>query len=216
MPRSVSAPQAESRGQRMREVEPAHVTALHYVISNDGSSNTCARLTLCLSDPASPLLGRAFDVELPPATNGHAEFVIPKHRFLTSVRRMWGLGDLCQVQPGSPAWPLASCCASLRPCLLSARQTFPSRLYSQALLSFKLGLHPHRPVLRIYAGHATMQAGFYSPVARPGACACSAGAAFLTMPCSLLPSHCTLTACGAPWKKMLATCMAATVSWLAS
>lgn len=89
--------QTESRGQRMREVEPAQVMALDYIISNDGSSNTCARLTLCLSDPTSPLLGRTFDVELPPATNGHAEFVIPKHRFLASVHRMWRRGDRCQV-----------------------------------------------------------------------------------------------------------------------
>ena len=89
--------QAASRGQRMREVEPAHVTALSYIISNDGASNTCARLTLRLSDPESPLQGCTFDVELPPATNGHAEFVIPQHRFLTSVHRMWKRGDRCQV-----------------------------------------------------------------------------------------------------------------------
>ena len=81
----------------MREVEPAHVIALSYIISNDGASNTCARLTLRLSDPGSPLQGRTFDVELPPATNGHAEFVIPQHRFLTSVHRMWKRGDRCQV-----------------------------------------------------------------------------------------------------------------------
>ena len=89
--------QAESRGQRMREVEPAHVIALSYVISNDGASDSCARLTLRLSDPESPLQGRTFDVELPPATNGHAEFVIPRHRFLASVNRMWKRGDCCQV-----------------------------------------------------------------------------------------------------------------------
>ena len=89
--------QAESRGHRMREVEPAHVVALSYVISNDGASDTCARLTLRLSDPESPLQGRTFDVELPPATNGHAEFVIPQHRFLASVHRMWKRGDRCQV-----------------------------------------------------------------------------------------------------------------------
>lgn len=81
----------------MREVEPAHVIALTYAISNDGASDTCARLTLRLSDPRSPLQGRTFDVELPPATNGHAEFVIPQHRFLASVHRMWKRGDRCQV-----------------------------------------------------------------------------------------------------------------------
>ncbi|KAL3137809.1 hypothetical protein ABBQ38_005065 [Trebouxia sp. C0009 RCD-2024] len=94
---SIVSTAAESRGQRMREVEPAHVTALTYVISNDGARDTCARLTLRLSDPRSPLQGRTFDVELPPATNGHAEFVIPQHRFLASVHRMWKRGDRCQV-----------------------------------------------------------------------------------------------------------------------
>ncbi len=90
--------QAESRGQRMREVEPATVTALDYIISNDGTSNTCAKLKLRLSDPASPLQGRTFEVELPPPNCGHAEFVVPRHRFLTSVHRMWKRGDCCQVQ----------------------------------------------------------------------------------------------------------------------
>lgn len=81
----------------MREIEPAHVVALSYVISNDGASNTCAQLTLQLSDPGSALQGRTFEVDLPPATNGHAEFVIPQHRFLASVHRMWKRGDRCQV-----------------------------------------------------------------------------------------------------------------------
>lgn len=110
----------------MREVEPAHVTALSYIISNDGASNTCARLTLRLSDPSSPLQGRTFQVELPPATNGHAEFVIPQHRFLASVHRMWQRGHRCQVPclrsppspPGPPCpllpLPFLSCCPCLR------------------------------------------------------------------------------------------------------
>ena len=81
----------------MREVEPAHVIALDYIISDDGTSNTCAKLRLQLSDPASPLQGRTFDIELPPPNCGHAEFVVPKHRFLASVHRKWKVGDCCQV-----------------------------------------------------------------------------------------------------------------------
>lgn len=81
----------------MREVEPACVTAINYIISDDGTSNTCARLRLQLDDPNSPLEGRSFDVELPPPNCGHAEFVIPRHRFLASVRRKWQRGDCCQV-----------------------------------------------------------------------------------------------------------------------
>ena len=81
----------------MREVEPARVAALDYVISNDGTSNTCAKLRLQLSDTASPLVDRTFEVELPPPNCGHAEFVVPRHRFLASVHRMWKRGDCCQV-----------------------------------------------------------------------------------------------------------------------
>ena len=92
-------PQAGTRGARMREVEPAQVVSLDYVISNDGTSNTCAKLRLRLSDPSSPLVDRTFDVELPPPNCGHAEFVIPHHRFLASVHRMWKQGDQCQVSP---------------------------------------------------------------------------------------------------------------------
>ena len=101
--------QAETRGQRMREVEPARVLALDYVITNDGTSNTCARLRLQLSDPASPLLGRTFEVDLPPPNCGHAEFVVPQHRFLTSVRRMWKRGDCCQVRCHTPKAFCVSC-----------------------------------------------------------------------------------------------------------
>ncbi len=89
--------QAETRGQRMREVEPARVIALDYIISDDSTSNTCAKLRLQLSDPGSPLQGRTFDIELPPPNCGHAEFVVPKHRFLASVHRKWQVGDCCQV-----------------------------------------------------------------------------------------------------------------------
>ena len=92
-----SVRQAETRGQRMREVEPARVIALDYIISDDGTSNTCAKLRLQLSDPGSPLRGRTFDIELPPPNCGHAEFVVPKHRFLASVHRKWTVGDCCQV-----------------------------------------------------------------------------------------------------------------------
>ena len=81
----------------MREVEPARVIALDYIISDDGTSNTCAKLRLQLSDPGSPLQGRTFDIELPPPNCGHAEFVVPKHRFLASVHRKWQVGDCCQV-----------------------------------------------------------------------------------------------------------------------
>ena len=81
----------------MREVEPAQVIALDYVISNDGTSNTCARQRLRLSAPSSPLVDRTFDVELPPPNCGHAEFVIPRHRFLASVHKRWKQGDQCQV-----------------------------------------------------------------------------------------------------------------------
>lgn len=98
----------------MREIEPAHVVALSYVISNDGASNTCARLTLQLSDPSSALQGRTFEVDLPPATNGHAEFVIPQHRFLASVHRMWKRGDHCQV-PALLADPLSLALHSIFP-----------------------------------------------------------------------------------------------------
>ena len=81
----------------MREVEPAVVIALDYSISNDGTSNTCARVELQLTAPDSPLLGRTFQVELPPPNCGHAEFVIPRHRFLTSVHKRWIHPAECQV-----------------------------------------------------------------------------------------------------------------------
>lgn len=97
----------------MREVEPAEVTALGYAISNDGTSNTCARLQLRLTDPTSPLLGRTFDVELPPPNCGHAEFVVPRHRFLASVQRRWMPGDQCQVR--SP--DAASCSKAEHGCI---------------------------------------------------------------------------------------------------
>lgn len=89
--------QAGSEGQGMREVEPALVTALDFSISNDGTSNTCARVELQLTDPTSPLLGCTFHLELPPPNCGHAEFVIPRHRFLTSIQRRWACPDECQV-----------------------------------------------------------------------------------------------------------------------
>lgn len=85
----------------MREVEPVRVIALDYIISDDGTSNTCAKLRLQLSDPGSPLQGRTFDIELPPPNCGHAEFVVPKHRFLASVHRKWQVGDCCQACPCS-------------------------------------------------------------------------------------------------------------------
>ena len=81
----------------MREVEPAVVVALDYSISNDGTSNTCARVDLQLTDPRSPLAGCTFQLELPPPNCGHAEFVIPRHRFLTSIQRQWACPDECQV-----------------------------------------------------------------------------------------------------------------------
>lgn len=101
--------QAETRGQRMREVEPACVIALDYIISDDGTSNTCAKLRLQLSDPSSPLQGRSFDIELPPPNCGHAEFVVPKHRFLASVHRKWQVGDCCQVCAFSGSGSVADC-----------------------------------------------------------------------------------------------------------
>jgi len=91
----------------MREVEPAHVVALDYIISDDGTSNTCAKLRLQLSDPGSPLQGRTFDIELPPPNCGHAEFVVPKHRFLASVHRKWKVGDCCQACACSDSGPVA-------------------------------------------------------------------------------------------------------------
>lgn len=89
--------QAGREGQGMREIEPALVTALGFSISNDGTSNTCARVELQLTDPASPFLGCTFQIELPPPNCGHAEFVIPRHRFLTSIQRRWACPDECQV-----------------------------------------------------------------------------------------------------------------------
>ncbi|KAL0034434.1 hypothetical protein WJX79_002167 [Trebouxia sp. C0005] len=107
---SIVSTLAETRGQRMREVEPVRVIALDYIISDDGTSNTCAKLRLQLSDPGSPLQGRTFDIELPPPNCGHAEFVVPKHRFLASVHRKWQVGDCCQVfYPDEDSEAAATC-----------------------------------------------------------------------------------------------------------
>ncbi|KAL0024726.1 hypothetical protein WJX77_011758 [Trebouxia sp. C0004] len=107
---SIVSTLAETRGQRMREVEPARVIALDYMISDDGTSNTCAKVRLQLSQPGSPHQGRTFDIQLPPPNCGHAEFVVPKHRFLASVHRKWKVGDCCQVfYPDEDSEAAATC-----------------------------------------------------------------------------------------------------------
>lgn len=81
----------------MRLAEPCRVTGLHYTVSDDGKSNTLAQVMLTLSDEDSPLFGREFEAELPPPTCGHAEFVVPRHRFDAAIQRCWSVGDRCQV-----------------------------------------------------------------------------------------------------------------------
>ena len=56
------AQQAEHRGARMRPQEPAHVEALDFCISDDGSGDTLAVLTLRLTDEHTPLHGSIFQV----------------------------------------------------------------------------------------------------------------------------------------------------------
>lgn len=94
--------QADSRGRRMRQAEPARVVGLRYVVSDDAHADTMAVLRLALSDAASPLAGREFDVEMPPPHHGQAEFIVLRSRFDAAVQRDWHVNDKCQVGPHAP------------------------------------------------------------------------------------------------------------------
>ncbi|KAK9829398.1 hypothetical protein WJX72_005590 [[Myrmecia] bisecta] len=83
----------------MRPAEPARVVSLHYIISDipDLHQATTVRMHLILTDPASPLSGREFTVDLPPPSFGAAEFVVLRARFDAAIERCWKAGDRCQV-----------------------------------------------------------------------------------------------------------------------
>ena len=85
----------------MRTVEYARVLGLRYVISDDGQANTLAVLCLVLTDETSPLADHEFEVELPPPYCGHAEFVVLRGRFDSSLRRPWAVQDACKVRAKS-------------------------------------------------------------------------------------------------------------------
>lgn len=85
------------RGRTMRPAEPCTVTALQYVIAEDATAATVARVTLQLSDPASPLSGQRFTVDIPSPASGQAEFVILRSRFDAAVAHKWAVGDECLV-----------------------------------------------------------------------------------------------------------------------
>ena len=90
----------------MRPCEPATVTHLHFVIANDGASvATLAVLTLTLSDPASPLHARKFEVEIPAPDAGHPDFVVLRARFEAAAQRGWQVGDRCEVSSDSNRVP---------------------------------------------------------------------------------------------------------------
>ena len=104
--------QADSRGRRMRQAEPARVVGLRYVVSDDAHADTMAVLRLALSDAASPLAGREFDVEMPPPHHGQAEFIVLRSRFDAAVQRDWRVSDKCQVAPVPQCTPSATIISS--------------------------------------------------------------------------------------------------------
>ena len=81
----------------MRPAEPARVVDLKYTIGQDADSDTMAVMRLALDDPASPLTGREFEVEMPPPHHGQAEFVVLRSRFESAMQRGWRSEDKCQV-----------------------------------------------------------------------------------------------------------------------
>lgn len=81
----------------LRSAEPCRVVSLHYTIALDSAADTFATVRLQLTDAASPLCGKEFDVEIPPSHLGQAEFVIAKSRFEVSARRGFAVGERCKV-----------------------------------------------------------------------------------------------------------------------
>jgi len=87
--------QSMHRGRLMRSAEPCRITSVHYSLAQDGTEATAVQTCLELNDPASPLQGQSFTVDILPPSSGQAEFIILRSRFEQAVATPWALGDRC-------------------------------------------------------------------------------------------------------------------------
>jgi len=87
--------QTMHRGRLMRSAEPCRITSVHYSLAQDGTEATAVQASLELNDPASPLCGQSFTVDILPPSSGQAEFIVLRSRFEQAVATPWALGDRC-------------------------------------------------------------------------------------------------------------------------
>lgn len=74
------------------------IEGIEYFIGNDYMENTYAKLHLRIQEDEVSGLGHVgFNVDTPPTHLGHADFIVPKERFLQAMESNFKAGERCKV-----------------------------------------------------------------------------------------------------------------------